>query len=91
MQKKYLAKREKDYSGIDMELFELLRAKRAQIAQSKRVPAYIIFGDKTLRDMALKKPSTMEELSQIYGIGEFKLKTYGKIFLDVINGQFSVV
>ena len=73
-------------------LFELLRAKRAELARRKRVPAYIIFGDKTLIDMAQSKPITLEQFSAVFGVGAAKQKAYGEIFLGVIReymGKFN--
>jgi ATP-dependent DNA helicase RecQ len=82
------AKRESEWSGVDQELFEALRRKRADLAEKQGVPAYIIFGDRSLKDMAAKRPSTREEFADIFGVGEHKLKLYAKEFLRVIaQGQ----
>ncbi|MBI5416631.1 DNA helicase RecQ [Candidatus Poribacteria bacterium] len=75
-----------DWAGIDEKLFELLRTKRAELAREKSVPAYIIFSDKTLRDMAQAKPNSIEQLSGVFGVGEVKLRQYGEFFLKLING-----
>ena len=77
-------RRTKSWAGVDQDLFERLRQKRAELARNKGVPAYIIFGDKTLKDMAAKKPLTKDAFLDIYGVGEKKLKTYADIFIDVI-------
>ena len=74
----------KDWAGVDEELFERLRQKRAELARGKGVPAYIIFGDKTLKDMAAKKPLTKNDFADIYGVGEQKLKKYADVFIDII-------
>jgi len=66
-------------------LFELLREKRAGLAREQGVPAYVVFGDKSLKDMATVKPVTREAFSGIFGVGEHKLKTYADAFLDVIK------
>jgi len=90
VRKKEIAKRQResremDWSGIDRELFSLLREERAKLAQKKRVPAYIIFGDKSLKDMALKKPVTREEFADVFGVGESKVELYAEIFTAVIK------
>ncbi len=73
--KRKAAKRKvSEWADVDEDLFQLLREKRAEISQSKGVPAYIIFSDKTLIDMATKKPLTHEAFSELYGVGEKKLK-----------------
>ena len=69
----------------DTELFESLRALRHEIAQESNVPAYIVFGDKTLKEMAAKNPQTKEEMLQIGGIGEVKFERYGEKFLTLLQ------
>ncbi len=78
-------KRAKDWSGIDEQLFELLRGMRSKLAQEQGVPAYIIFGDKSLKDMAVLKPLTREDFSSVFGVGEHKLKIYSESFIGVIK------
>ncbi|MFC1599265.1 HRDC domain-containing protein, partial [Candidatus Omnitrophota bacterium] len=78
-------KKEIEWAEVDDDLFEKLREKRTEIAQRKGVRAYIIFGDKTLIDMAMKKPLTQESFSDIYGVGEKKLKSYANTFIEVIK------
>lgn len=78
-------KREEEWTGVDQELFQVLREKRMELSQEKNVPAYIIFGDKTLKDMAAKKPVNREAFSDIYGVGESKIKSYADIFIKVIK------
>jgi len=65
-------------------LFECLRVWRADTAQKRNVPAYVIFHDTTLREIARVRPTTPTELRQISGIGEHKLKAYGKEILEVV-------
>ena len=79
------ARRAADWQGVDEGLFEKLRAVRAELARQHNVPAYIVFGDKTLRDMAAKKPQTMEDFLTIYGVGEHKQKKYARHFLDALQ------
>lgn len=66
-------------------LWQALRACRKQLADEQNVPAYIIFADATLREMVLKQPRTLEEMANIYGVGDQKLERYGAAFLSVIN------
>lgn len=68
----------------DATLFEKLRKLRAEIASQQHVPPYIVFGDRTLHDMASKQPTTVEMLTLVSGVGEYKLKQYGNRFVDVI-------
>lgn len=80
-------KREIEWSEVDQELFQILRKKRTKLAKKRGVPAYIIFGDKSLRDMATKKPLTKEAFSGIYGVGENKLNSYADTFIKIIQGN----
>ncbi len=68
-------------------LFNALKNARLELARSQNVPPYIIFHDKTLREFAMTKPATLDEMSGISGVGEVKIKRYGEIFLRVI-GEF---
>lgn len=81
------AKKAQDFAGVDEELFELLRTKRSELARKHGVPAYIIFGDKSLKDMASRKPTTRESFSEVFGVGDHKLKTYADQFISVIKGH----
>ena len=73
------------WEGVDKGLFEALRKLRATIASKKKVPAYIIFGDATLRDMARRRPSTLEGFLEVKGVGEAKCEQYGKVVLAAIK------
>ena len=73
-----------DLTEADVELFERLRALRLRLAQEAAVPPYVIFHDATLAAMAAARPVTEEELLVLPGIGEKKLVTYGKAFLEEI-------
>ena len=66
-------------------LFEALRARRRELAAAAGVPPYVIFHDRTLREMAELKPTTLPALSAISGIGAAKLERYGEAFLDVLR------
>ena len=65
-------------------LFEALRAIRKQLAFDKGMPAFVIFGDRTLQAMARLQPTNLDQLSEVYGVGESKLEQYGQIFIDAI-------
>jgi ATP-dependent DNA helicase RecQ len=71
--------------AYEQPLWEALRALRAKLARQHGVPAYVIFHDATLLAMLRAMPGDEEELAQISGVGEAKLKRYGKDFLAVIN------
>ncbi|MBU1853141.1 MAG: HRDC domain-containing protein, partial [Candidatus Omnitrophica bacterium] len=75
----------RDWEGIDRGLFQLLRKKRAELAQKHGVPAFIIFGDKSLKDMAAIKPMTKDEFKTVFGVGEQKAKIYADIFIDIVK------
>jgi len=70
------------------ELYDALVKLRSKTARVKSVPAYVIFTDKTLREMCARRPLSEEAMLQISGVGENKLKKYGKSFLKVIQ-EFS--
>ena len=74
----------------DEVLFEELRALRRRLADVRDVPAFVIFGDVSLRHMAAAFPQSMEEFSRIHGVGEVKLEQYGPEFLEVIRGYSEV-
>ena len=74
---------EDSWESVDHELFEELRELRRKLARERRVPAYIIFGDVTLRDMARQHPCTSEALLRVSGIGMKKLEQYGERILNV--------
>lgn len=69
----------------DEVLFARLKELRKQLAIKQSVPAYVIFSDASLRDMCEKLPETIEEFSDVSGVGAAKLTRYGKLFVDLIN------
>jgi ATP-dependent DNA helicase RecQ len=69
----------------DAALFEALRRCRTELAKEQRVAAYVVFADKTLIDMARRKPATVAEMSAVHGVGAAKLRQYGEVFLDLIR------
>ena len=68
-------------------LFAVLKAVRTQIAQQENIPAYIVFSNATLMDMAVKAPRTMAEFLDVSGVGETKAARYGEVFLKAIAAQ----
>ncbi len=86
------AKAKKTYSrssgentSYNTELFEALREARTQEARRLKVPPYIVFGDKTLQEMATSLPQTPEAFLEVSGVGNKKLSEFGEIFMSVIR------
>jgi ATP-dependent DNA helicase RecQ len=74
-------------SEEDAPLLSALKAKRRALAEAARVPAYVIFTDKTLIEMAETRPQTLDAMARISGVGASKLEKYGAGFLAVITGE----
>ncbi len=74
-------------SDEDAPLLSALKAKRRALAEAADVPAYIIFTDKTLIEMAQVRPKTLDDFAKVGGVGSKKLERYGKDFLEVIAGD----
>jgi len=70
---------------VDRGLFDHLRSLRRELADSRHVPAYLIFSDATLQDMARLRPATPNALLRIRGVGEKKLADLGPLFLQAIR------
>ncbi|WP_284744078.1 DNA helicase RecQ [Amycolatopsis sp. RTGN1] len=68
-------------------LFERLRAWRAGVAKEQGVPAYVIFHDATLRQIATQRPSSLADLGTVSGVGENKLAKYGEGVLEVLTAE----
>ena len=77
------------WQDVDRDLFERLRAVRLEIARARGVPPYVIFHDTTLRDMARLRPTTLEALRSVKGVGERKAADLGETFLAEIRGATS--
>ena len=82
-------RRHKRHAEVDMApetlaLFEALRLMRTAIAKKKRVPAYLVLHDAALLEIAVRRPTSLEELEQVPGIGDAKLRQYGKVILSVV-------
>ncbi|MEM7723251.1 MAG: DNA helicase RecQ [Pseudomonadota bacterium] len=71
----------------DAPLLSALKAKRRALAEEARVPAYVIFPDRTLIEMAEQRPETLDQMARINGVGAKKLERYGAAFLSVITGE----
>jgi ATP-dependent DNA helicase RecQ len=72
-------------SSVEAELFEQLRGLRRELAEAEHVPAYIVFSDAVLREMARRVPTSEGELLRVPGIGPAKLQRYGAKFLAVLR------
>jgi ATP-dependent DNA helicase RecQ len=72
--------------GADARLFASLKALRGAIAREERVPAYVVFSDRTLAELATRKPRTPAGLLEVRGVGQAKLDKYGERFLAAIKG-----
>jgi ATP-dependent DNA helicase RecQ len=73
------------WEGVDRELFEALRAERRKLAEERQVPPYIIFTDSTLRELARVRPSSLDRMRLISGVGEAKLREHGERFLGIVR------
>ncbi|MBI2921445.1 MAG: ATP-dependent DNA helicase RecQ [Planctomycetes bacterium] len=69
----------------DPELFEKLRALRKKLADAKGIPAYVVFTDRTLQEMARLRPRSEEDLLGVSGVGPKKLATWGSVFLELLR------
>ena len=68
----------------DEKLLKMLKALRKDVSKQKGVPPYVIFQEPSLEDMALKYPITIEEMANVYGVGEGKARKYGKPFVEMV-------
>ena len=71
-------------SNEDNSLFEALRKVRRQIAEENNWPAYVVLSDRTLKDLASKAPISINELQDVFGFGEMKIRKFGQQFVDAI-------
>jgi len=72
----------------DETLFSALKSKRRFLAEALNAPAYVVFADAVLMEMARSRPSSLDEFSKLSGVGAVKLERYGKAFLEIINNNF---
>ncbi|HEY3494324.1 MAG TPA: ATP-dependent DNA helicase RecQ [Polyangiaceae bacterium] len=77
-------RRVQEVAEADLELFDELKKLRSKLAQERRVPAYVVFSDATLIEMAARRPASEAELLTVSGVGTTKLERYGEVFLGVI-------
>jgi ATP-dependent DNA helicase RecQ len=73
------------WQGVDETLFEALRTLRASLAKERAVPAYVVFGDAALRDMARRRPSTVQRFLEVKGVGQAKCTRYGHVMVEEIR------
>ncbi len=71
--------------AVDRALLAALKAKRRDLAQEQGVPAFVIFSDRTLLDMAAKRPKTIGDFGGVFGVGRAKTEAFGDIFIRVIT------
>ena len=82
---KAVAKPKASYlDDYDTDVYDKLRTLRTQIASEKGIPPYIVFSDKTLKDLSVKQPESKEEMLEVHGIGEVKFERYGEAFLELL-------
>jgi len=72
------------FDDYDVEMYDKLRDLRTQIASEKGIPPYIVFSDKTLKDLSNKQPQDKEAMLDVHGIGEVKFERYGVAFLELL-------
>jgi ATP-dependent DNA helicase RecQ len=73
------------FDDYDVDMYDKLRDLRTQIATQKGIPPYIVFSDKTLKDLSNKQPQNKQEMLDIHGIGEVKFERYGEAFLELME------
>ena len=73
-------------SEEDAPLLSALKARRRALAEAQKVPAYVVFPDRTLIEMAETRPATLDAMARVGGVGAKKLERYGQAFLEVITG-----
>ena len=71
----------------DADLLAALKELRGTLARAQKQPAYVVFPDRSLIEMAERKPQTLDELAEVHGVGAAKLQKYGRAFLHVIMGH----
>ena len=74
-------------SEEDAPMLSALKAQRRALAEAQNVPAYVVFNDRTLIEMAETRPATLDAMARIGGVGAKKLERYGRIFLAVLTGE----
>jgi ATP-dependent DNA helicase RecQ len=77
------------WDGVDRGLFDALRALRSRLAKERAVPAYVIFSDATLRELARRRPTSLNGIRATYGVGDMKLRDFGSQFLEAIRNHIN--
>ncbi|MEZ2333484.1 DNA helicase RecQ [Mesorhizobium sp. RCC_202] len=73
-----------DGEGVDASLLATLKTLRLRLAKERQVPAYVVFSDRTLIDMAERRPQDLDDFAEVNGVGAAKLKEFGEVFLKAI-------
>lgn len=79
-----------DMEGVDAALLATLKTLRLRLAKERQVPAYVVFSDRTLIDMADRRPRDLDAFAEVNGVGEAKLREFGEVFLEAIAGHRAV-
>ncbi|WP_309497353.1 DNA helicase RecQ [Sulfurovum sp.] len=85
VQKAEAKKKVSYFDDYDVDMYDKLRDLRKEIASKKGIPPYIVFSDKTLKDLSNKQPQDKDEMLAVHGIGEVKYERYGKAFLELLS------
>lgn len=85
IQKTKAKKRVEYFNDYDVAMYDKLKSLRTKIATAKGIPPYIVFSDKTLKDLSNKQPQNKIDMLDIHGIGAVKFERYGKAFLEVLG------
>ena len=83
--KKAKKKKVNYFDDYEVEIFDKFRALRKEIATENKVPPYVVFSDKTLKELSNVMPTTKAEMLEVHGIGEVKFERYGQAFLELIE------
>lgn len=78
---------EQSLTDSERDLFDRLKALRLDLAREREVPAFVIFSDRTLKNMAQLRPTTKDEFEQVHGVGQAKLAEFADVFLRAINSD----
>jgi len=87
VQKAEVSKKVSYLEDYDSELYDKLRELRTKIATANNIPPYIVFSDKTLKDLSVKQPQSKQEMLEVHGVGEVKFERYGEEFLSLLSGM----
>ena len=85
LQKGTVKKQPLDLEGYDAEIFEALRKLRMEIATANHIPPYVVFSDKALKEMSIRRPMDQAGMLEVHGVGEVKWERYGEEFLALLH------